>query len=395
MEDNTDADVSPTTKMIEQLIGSNDIIDFPLSNDLQEVIFQNVPKMQTKVTDSIEAMINDAAKYRSVIENSSRDLLHNIIDEPINQPKLYFVDGTYNINTSYMYTFFFIGTVSISDKEETKPKKAVISDIITGSDLIDFAIGPLTILSELRHTYSLLRDETDCYVFIDMSFISLITQLNRLSTLYDMYNDNEIWKIEEINGLLEFYRSDFLKDIFESNRVFALPKITSKSEIQQQIFGNYTGFTDSALFTTLLKSNEFILHSNDSLRKLKRGNIGQKSTKLLLGQRNFILDFYINYGFHFVYLRGYDWAPAIRIEVPNSFIDYKSALSSVSNLVSIIYTQMKYPELRQPYLMYIVDMLAKQLYAGSIALKSAINDPLAETILSKLKNVGVLFQEYR
>ncbi|MDH5404235.1 MAG: hypothetical protein OEY49_17180, partial [Candidatus Heimdallarchaeota archaeon] len=205
-----------------------------------------------------------------------------------------------------------------------------------------------------------------------------------------------IWDFPKVKELTLFYQSNFLKDIFESNRVFALPKQTSKSEIQKQIFGNFTGFTDSSLFTTLLTKDEYILHPKLTLRYLKkRGNIGSNKTKMLIGSRDYILDFYSNEGFQFVYLRGYDWAPAIRIEIPNNYLDDTTRKSHIDNLISLIIEHMRYPELRQPYLMYIVDLLAKELYMGSIAMKSAINDPIMKDILSRVKVIGLLFQDYR
>lgn len=384
--------ISPITKTLEKSKDSPISNAMMLDQDLAELIFDDVEELQELAKNKINYVKDNAAHLRGKLNDSSNPVaLHLDLEE--NNTKTYFVDGTHQYNSSYLFNYFFIGSVSISEYDP--PKREIIAEITSNSEIADRIIGSLRTLLELKRIHEIITEDKNGIVFYDGSFITLITQMNMISSLYDGFPNDELWQSSKVGKLLEFYQTDFLFDILDSRRVFAIPKRTTRSQIQEQIFGGSTGVSDMALFSLLLKKEEYALHETKTLRKLPRGNIGRTNTNLKIGKRKSILHYYTKRGFQFVYFRGYDWSPANRIEIPNAYENFDQLKINAKKVLNIIYQNTKYPELRQPYMMYIVDLLAKQLSQASRAHRAAVDDPLSKEFLSTIKNIGILFHNYR
>lgn len=378
----------------------------PIEENLAPVIFENVDSIIEDANLRLEEFRDNQKKLRGIISNPT-DLIAKSMDEREISKGCHFIDGTMSYSSSYLFNHVLLGAVSYS--VDKPPEYRATQFLVTGSELTDRLIPNLMTLLELKLAYDVYRNNSEDYIFIDGSFISLLTTLNRIYTLKRDNPNDELWDVSSISELYDFFTSDGIFEMINSHRVFAIPKRTLRSRLQEQLFNETVGFSDMALFSLLLSTREFTYHKTMTNILQNGSNIGKyhlargthdysrnpDEDENIIGKVYGILEQFVNQGINYVYFRHYDWSPANRLEVPTGFANEGNDEELVRNVLSALENYIKYPEYRQPYPMHIADLLAKQLYSTAAIQKGIVDSALSEKYLARIRNIGVLFQNYR
>jgi hypothetical protein len=187
---------------------------------------------------------------------------------------------------------------------------------------------------------------------------------------------------------------DIINSALSNDSIVALAKYSSSRDIINAYIPEYGIVVDDKTFFSLtLQENEYLKpmsvgQSNKERQQiwndlhikcnLDLGPEGSMSSEELRNKLNTDLETVISSlttkngkksNLFFTYYKPYQYGPAYRIELKKSLAEDKTRLETYLNSIKL---QIVLPEIREPYPQYLVDLMAKSISIGLIAIKEAV-----------------------
>jgi len=265
------------------------------------------------------------------------------------------------------------------------------NDIIPhyGSDMIIRVTKGIMHLFELELAYESLAD----FVFLDGRFITPIIGFNSIATVN---NPQVLSRIEHL--FVNKNLTTLLKTLFHEKQVVAIQKYDSSYNFSSLFLPQFNiHIDDRALFSLILEDTEYtkpiLLNTFDRERELfdnahinLKGELfstytSQEELKSFLAK--------LSNNLYVSYFKPRPWSPAIRVEIPEHIATSKTKLLE---LLHCIRSEIITPEMKEPYPLYLADIMAKSVSQGLNALKES-----AKSIVQKreVEEPEIFFESYR
>jgi hypothetical protein len=230
-------------------------------------------------------------------------------------------------------------------------------------------------------------------VLLDGSFTSLVIYLNQgltgLIECPDLLCEEFLsrWQSGLLSRLIELLKSD---------RTIAVPKFTSRNELQAELRNPPLVEIDGkTLATLILEPGEYtrplpVLGKDEVYHLAKSVTIGGKQTLLWKDEEEREMNSRLQ-EVQVIYFRPFGWIPALRLEVTGAIARSASRLSMVLEGIT---RQFFSPAVMEPYPLFLADRMVKSLGSGVAVIEQAVAQQVAGTS-SDIETTMLFLQNYR
>ena len=358
-------------------------------SDLPGALVRDILMAAVPLAEDVSNNFRDLLTLRTSLRRIAREkaLIRKKADlEVTREPSVVGIDGSYQIHRLTSVDLCAAAAVAVEGtaKEAIRhweePYHRFWPGTVTHSKNTTGLLRGLMISMELELAHIAPHD----LVLLDGSFASLIIYLNQgLSKVTDNHSlSDDLIKRWETHGVLHR-----LIEMLSSNSTIALPKYTSRNELNKTFYGkDYPECDGRTLATLILEPGEYTkplpIYAAEEQYHLPRNLCSESS----LEEMNAALT-----GVQVIYFRPYGWVPALRLEVPGPIAHSPTRLSlALEGLESQFFV----PAIKEPYPLFLADRMVKSLGSGV----NVMEQTMSQDVIDKSNDIELsmlLLQNYR
>ncbi len=357
-------------------------------SDLPDALVRDLLNSATPIAEDARDRLYDLQtsrdELRSAIQQES--LIRQKADlEVSREPSVVGIDGSYQLHRLTSLDLCAAAAVGVEGtaKEARRywqePYHRFWANTILHNQATTLALRGLMVAMELELATTAPHD----LVLIDGSFASLIIYLNQgLSKVLDVpVMGEELVTRWESENLIEK-----LLNSLSSERTIALPKYTSRNELEGSIYGIDSLHCDGrTLATLILDPGEYTtplpIYADEDYHLPGKFCSEQDDQRM-----NSALS-----EVQVIYFRPFRWVPSLRLEVPGAIAHSPTRLSLVLRGIE---SQFFSPAVVEPYPLFLADRMVKSLGAGVTVMEQTISQYVTDNS-DDIELTMLLLQNYR
>ena len=357
-------------------------------SDLPDALVRDLLNSATPIAEEARDRLYDLQtsrdELRSAIQQES--LIRQKADlEVSREPSVVGIDGSYQLHRLTSLDLCAAAAVGVEGtaKEARRywqePYHRFWANTILHNQATTLALRGLMVAMELDLATTAPHD----LVLIDGSFASLIIYLNQgLSNVLNVpVMGEELMTRWESENLIEK-----LLNALSSERTIALPKYTSRNELEGYVHGIDSLHCDGrTLATLILDPGEYTtplpIYADEDYHlpgKFCSEQDDQRMNSALSEMQ-------------VIYFRPFRWVPALRLEVPGAIAHSPTRLSLVLRGIE---SQFFSPAVVEPYPLFLADRMVKSLGAGVTVMEQTISQYVTDNS-DDIELTMLLLQNYR
>ena len=357
-------------------------------SDLPDALVRDLLNSATPIAEEARDRLNHLQLSRNELRHAiqQESLVRRKADlEVSREPSVVGIDGSYQLHRLTSLDLCAAAAVGVEGtaKEARRywqePYHRFWANTILHNPATTLTLRGLMISMELELATTAPHD----LVLIDGSFASLIIYLNQgLSNLSDVPLVGEELRMRwESENLLQKLVSTLV-----SERTIALPKYTSRNELERFIHSVGSFHCDGrTLATLILEPGEYTkplpIYADEDYhlpRSLCSVQDDQRMNSALSG-------------IQVIYFRPFRWVPALRLEVPGAIAHSPTRLSLILRGIE---SQFFSPAVVEPYPLFLADRMVKSLGAGVAVMEQTIAQYVTDNS-DDIELTMLLLQNYR
>jgi len=377
----------------ETFIESKESPEITLPSEITEKFVSAIDDIVQEGSKYIKGFEDSIANIRMNLKDSNLIRKISIPDNPIDQTKIFGVDGTFKTYSAILFEYSSVGALAIGENKGDLFYE--YKQLLTppSQKLVSVLQGIMTYL-ELKRVNKAINEGGAELVIYDGSFISILTRINAFYGAKSKHSQDSVW-VDKVNEIIEneMCKTDWFSSALSNGKTIATPKKMTSYQILKRIDPNLLKhFSDASLFSIVLLPDEYIVYKfkmNDL--EDKPANLScDKYPNLLPPDKDSILNFYNNIGFYYVYFRPYKWSHAYKIEIPGNVSE-----SEIPRILYAVKQQIITPNIKEPFVQFFADCLSKEINVISGAIRDGLIHKLVLEELNRLHNIFSLSLGYR